>query len=220
MSLILRHYNNVIHTFNTDPASFEPIFWRGIQWGAAEWSEGFITGFMFNEDAWSLLSMGQPTWFTPFLRLGTDEGIDITKSAGDAETWMNGIEPALVRIHAYWKEKRGSPAGWNIQRRLSSSSWSEGNCTDRSWWPEDRPQRSLSLRQWQEVQKVLRRGWRSAIVTLKQEINMHQDRCEECGEITPGYDTVHYGSMDSGYRQLCTRCFNAAVAELHGSGRF
>ncbi len=112
MSLILRHYNNVIHTFNTDPASFEPIFWRGIQWGAAEWSEGFITGFMFNEDAWSLLSMGQPTWFTPFLRLGTDEGIDITKSAGDAETWMNGIEPALVRIHAYWNEKRGSqPAG-------------------------------------------------------------------------------------------------------------
>ncbi len=108
MSLILRHYNNVIRTFNTDPASFEPIFWRGIQWGAAEWSEGFITGFMFNEDAWSLLSMGQPTWFTPFLRLGTDEGIDITRSAGDTETWMNGIEPALVRIHAYWKEKRGS----------------------------------------------------------------------------------------------------------------
>ena len=45
---------------------------------------------------------------------------------------------------------------------------------------------------------------------------MHQDHCEECGEITPGDDTVHYGSMDSGYRQLCTRCFNAEVAELHG----
>jgi hypothetical protein len=67
---------------------------------------------------------------------------------------------------------------------------------------------------------MLRRGWRSAIVTLKQEINMHQDRCEECGEITPGYDTVHYGSMDSGYRQLCTRCFNAEVAELHGLDDF
>jgi uncharacterized protein len=42
MSLILRLYNSVNTTFNTDPASFEPIFWRGIQWGAAEWSEGFI----------------------------------------------------------------------------------------------------------------------------------------------------------------------------------
>lgn len=49
---------------------------------------------------------------------------------------------------------------------------------------------------------------------------MHQDRCEECGEITPGYDTVHYGSLDSGYRQLCTRCFNAEVAELHGLDDF
>ena len=107
MSLILRHYNHLVHTFNTDPASFEPIFWRGVQWGAAEWSEGFITAFMFNEAAWSLLSIAHPTWFTPFLRLSTDEGIDITDKTGDAETWMNKIEPALVRIHAYWKEKRG-----------------------------------------------------------------------------------------------------------------
>ena len=108
MSLILRLYNSVNTTFNTDPASFEPIFWRGIQWGAAEWSEGFITGFMFNEEPWSLLSIGQPTWFTPFFRLGTDEGIDLTKSGGDAERWMNEIEPSLVRIHAYWKAKRVS----------------------------------------------------------------------------------------------------------------
>ena len=49
---------------------------------------------------------------------------------------------------------------------------------------------------------------------------MHKDRCEECGEITPGYDTVHYGSIDGGYRQLCTRCFNAEVAELHGLDDF
>ena len=49
---------------------------------------------------------------------------------------------------------------------------------------------------------------------------MHKDRCEECGEITPGYNTVHYGSIDGGYRQLCTRCFNAAVAELHGLDDF
>jgi hypothetical protein len=51
MSLVLRHYNTVIDTFNTDPSSFEPIFWRGTQWGAAEWCEGFITGFLFNEES-------------------------------------------------------------------------------------------------------------------------------------------------------------------------
>lgn len=105
-SSIMRLYNAVVNSFMTDPASFEPIFWRAIQWGAAEWSEGFITGFQFNDEAWTLLAAGQPTWFTPFLRLGTDEGIDLTKKESDAERWMNEIEPSLVRIHAYWKEMR------------------------------------------------------------------------------------------------------------------
>jgi hypothetical protein len=67
---------------------------------------------------------------------------------------------------------------------------------------------------------VLRRRRRAAIVTLKGKADMQQDRCEKCGEITPGYDTVHYGSLDSGYRQLCTLCFNAEVAELHGLDDF
>ena len=29
------------------------------------------------------------------------------------------------------------------------------------------------------------------------------DRCEGCGQVTPNYDIVHYGSIDSGYRDLC-----------------
>lgn len=45
---------------------------------------------------------------------------------------------------------------------------------------------------------------------------MHDDKCEECGKITPGYDSVHYGSIEGGYRRLCTHCFNDAVAELQG----
>lgn len=45
-------------------------------------------------------------------------------------------------------------------------------------------------------------------------------RCEQCGEDTPGYDTVSYGSMDRGYRQLCTRCFNIDVAERIGLDDF
>jgi uncharacterized protein len=117
LSQIMRHYSYVIETFNADPESFEPIFWRGEQWGAAEWSEGFLLGFMFNKEAWSQLALGQPTWFTPFLRLGTDEGIDTTMSADDAEKWMSEIEPSLLRIHAYWKANRehqaaGFAIGW------------------------------------------------------------------------------------------------------------
>ncbi len=104
MSLIMRCCNNVVEKFNNDPEAFDPIFWHGDQWGAAEWCEGFILGFIFSEEAWSLLAVGQPKWFTPFLRLGTAEGVVITDRAGDAEKVMNEIGPSLVKIHAYWKQ--------------------------------------------------------------------------------------------------------------------
>jgi uncharacterized protein len=111
MSLIMRQYNAVVQTFMDDPASFEPVFWFGDQWGAAEWCEGFLLGFQFSDEAWSLLAVGQPTWFTPFLRLGTDDGIEITKKSGDAETWMNEIELSLVKMHAFWKDRRATQPG-------------------------------------------------------------------------------------------------------------
>lgn len=111
LSLIMRHYNAIIQTFTTDPASFDPIFWRGNQWGAAEWCEGFLLGFQFNDEAWALLSAAQPKWFAPFMLLGTDEGLDITRSKGDAEHWMNEIEVSLLKINAYWTERRPTQAG-------------------------------------------------------------------------------------------------------------
>ena len=44
--------------------------------------------------------------------------------------------------------------------------------------------------------------------------------CEACGTAVPSYDVVSYGSIDRGYRQLCTRCFNAEVASVWGLERF
>lgn len=32
----------------------------------------------------------------------------------------------------------------------------------------------------------------------------------------PDYDVINYGSLDAGYRQLCTKCFNTEVAEADG----
>ena len=106
ISLIMRHYNAVTHAFNTDPSSFEPLFWRGDQWGAAEWSEGFIICFHFNDDAWSQLAIKQPTWFSPFLRLGNEDDVDLDLTSDDAEKWMHEIEPSLINIHFYWREIR------------------------------------------------------------------------------------------------------------------
>jgi len=41
-------------------------------------------------------------------------------------------------------------------------------------------------------------------------------RCDGCRQITPSYDIVHYGSIEQGYRQICSRCFNTEVAQLAG----
>jgi hypothetical protein len=45
---------------------------------------------------------------------------------------------------------------------------------------------------------------------------MKQTRCDECGQSSPDYDIVNYGSMEGGYRMLCVGCFNAEVAQRAG----
>lgn len=43
-----------------------------------------------------------------------------------------------------------------------------------------------------------------------------QTRCDGCSQITPSYDIVNYGSIEQGYRHLCSRCFNTEVAKTAG----
>ena len=40
--------------------------------------------------------------------------------------------------------------------------------------------------------------------------------CEACGTAVPAYDVVSYGSIEKGYRELCSGCFNAEVASALG----
>ncbi len=49
---------------------------------------------------------------------------------------------------------------------------------------------------------------------------MQEIHCDGCGQQTPSYDIVHYGSTERGYRTLCSRCFNAEVAKLSGLEKF
>jgi hypothetical protein len=44
--------------------------------------------------------------------------------------------------------------------------------------------------------------------------------CEGCGKATPAYDVVSYGSIDGGYRQLCSHCYNAEIARAGGLAHF
>jgi len=45
---------------------------------------------------------------------------------------------------------------------------------------------------------------------------MAHERCEQCGILTPPWDTIHCGSSDGRYELLCSLCFNARIAESTG----
>lgn len=104
MSLIMRHYNSLVHTFNNAPETFEAIFWEGRQWGAAEWCEGFLLGTQMDAEVWPLLFATQPKWFAPFMRLGTQEGRELNDKHGDTEQLMNEVGPSVLKMHSHWKQ--------------------------------------------------------------------------------------------------------------------
>lgn len=111
VTLILRHYNCIVHVFSTNPTSFEPLFLRAHRWRAADCCEGFLNGLIFYYEAWDILSLEQPTWFKPFLLL-TVEAEGAGPMPEEAESLINQIAPALASIHAHWQSKLGQyPAG-------------------------------------------------------------------------------------------------------------
>jgi hypothetical protein len=52
------------------------------------------------------------------------------------------------------------------------------------------------------------------------ELGRTQIRCADCDEFTPDYDIINYGSIEKGYRQVCSRCFNVEVAKSDGLNNF
>ena len=114
--------NRIIQTFQRDPASFEPVFYRRVAWGAPEWCEGFLKATqLFDAEAWAALwamdavkAVGdshRSSLVTPFLRLGDVAGMEITDQEDDAQRWVDAIVPALVGIHAHWATRRSAHAG-------------------------------------------------------------------------------------------------------------
>jgi len=47
-------------------------------------------------------------------------------------------------------------------------------------------------------------------------VRSHHSRCVNCGQVVPDYDIIDYGSTETGYREICTRCFNTEVATADG----
>ena len=47
-----------------------------------------------------------------------------------------------------------------------------------------------------------------------------QIRCARCGQVTPTFEIVNYGSMEHGYREICLQCLNTEMAEAMGLAGF
>ena len=41
-------------------------------------------------------------------------------------------------------------------------------------------------------------------------------RCVACHESVPNFEVVSVGSIEKGYRELCSRCFKVKMAQLDG----
>lgn len=119
MGLVMGLMNRIAQAFQGDPESFEPVFFRGAQWGAAEWCEGFLKATqLFDAEDWAALWAADAfkrlgdveciSLASPFLRLGDEAGWEITKQEGDAQRWVDAIVPALSGIHAHWAERRSA----------------------------------------------------------------------------------------------------------------
>jgi len=106
MSLVMEVWNDIAETFSTNPTSFEPSYFRAVEWGASEWCEGFLLGTQLVHDSWTSLLLEKPKLITPFLRLGDDIGIELTQEEKNHEKWMYAVPDALVDIHGYWLEHR------------------------------------------------------------------------------------------------------------------
>lgn len=106
MELVMRHYNHMATWMAQDPASFEPIFVCGPEWGAAEWCRGFLAGMQLDATAWEPLRAREPAWFAPFTMLGADAGEQQITDHDDGARWTAGVAPAVIAISSYLMAQR------------------------------------------------------------------------------------------------------------------
>ncbi|WP_322994368.1 UPF0149 family protein [Castellaniella sp.] len=127
IGLIMGWWNQIVQTFQDHPETFEPVFRRQAVWGAAEWCEGFLKATqLFDADAWSLLWAADAikitddnhALITPFLRLGDEAGVEITRKNGDAQKWVDAVVPTVLAINEFWAPRRTQLTGNHAQRTM------------------------------------------------------------------------------------------------------
>ncbi len=120
-NLMMRHYNAILHTFETDPGSLAPLFSvNEVEEGddtheyidAEAWANGFFQGMGLCWDDWQALidHADAETMLRPLRLLGSDdlddEERELMTVPAEREALSEQVPPAVVRIHEFWLPHR------------------------------------------------------------------------------------------------------------------
>lgn len=114
LGLIVRLMNRLVEAFDRDPRLFEPVFAGKDISHAEQWCEGFLIATdNLDIETWTVL-FDRPTksddsedvithFVQPLLRLGTEDGRELSAMDGLAQQWVDSIVPCLVDIQDFWR---------------------------------------------------------------------------------------------------------------------
>ena len=126
LAIMLARYNEILDNLDTDPDSFEPVFWAGEEEEVivTDWAAGFLEAVKLRPEAWEILTEDPDagSLFAAILLIGSDldemavEGGEL--SAEEIEQLLEEgpdvIPEAVIGIHAFWADRRanaGKPDG-------------------------------------------------------------------------------------------------------------
>ncbi len=120
VGLIMRLNNELVSTFEADPAAFSPTFYQRTVEGKTytivdEWCDGFLQGVRLAQEAWQPMLNSDPDMLRPVELFATPEGWAELDAAADEEAmhreWSSKIAPTVIAIHAYWLPCRKAVSG-------------------------------------------------------------------------------------------------------------
>jgi uncharacterized protein len=113
VGLIMRHYNSIVASFETDPPMCLAFFGE-LEVGDEEfengemWCQGFAKGVMINREAWQALfdhPQGRE-WYRPIGLLGeenySDDQSELTATLELCEDLTLQVEDSVLKIHQFW----------------------------------------------------------------------------------------------------------------------
>ena len=130
LAIMIARHDEILNQLDTDPDSFEPIFWAGEEDEViiTDWAAGFLEAFKLRPEAWEILTEDPEagSLFAAILLIGSDlderavEGGELSQDEIEQllEDGPDLIPNAVIGIHDFWKAQRAKagPRGGKAAR--------------------------------------------------------------------------------------------------------